>query len=87
MNDPGKTFTPEEIERVRLLWYEGKSLAEIGRELNRSKNSVNAKLNRMRDIEGEERWPSRGSPIKPGQKKPPKPKRVPPGASTLPPLG
>ena len=71
---------PEErIARLRVLWGEGHSIAEIGRRLGFTKSAVVGKARRL-DL------PERPSPIRRGGPgpKPPKPRRA--GATTLPPL-
>jgi GcrA cell cycle regulator len=50
---------PELVERLRALWAEGVSVAEIGRRLGFSKNSIVGKAHRLG-------LPSRPSPIKHG---------------------
>ncbi len=70
----------ETIERLRGLWAEGYSTAEIGRRMGISKNAVVGKAHRLN-------LPSRPSPIRrePGRAaRPPQPRRV--TGPTLPPL-
>lgn len=67
------------ILRLRALWDEGHSTAEIGRRLGVSKNAVVSKVHRL-DL------PGRPSPIHRGAPKPRLPRRARAGASTLPPL-
>jgi len=55
---PKETWTSEQILRLRSLWAEGHSAAEIGRRLGYSKNAVVGKTHR-------EGLPSRPSPIRP----------------------
>ena len=78
MNDREK-WPKSRIAEMRAFFDAGMSLAEIGRRMKLSKNSVNAKIDRLG-------WPARPSPIKRGGPKL-RPKRVARGASTLPPLG
>lgn len=78
MNDREK-WPESRIAEMRAFFDAGMSLAEIGRRMKLSKNSVNAKIDRLG-------WPARPSPIKRGGPKL-RPKRVARGASTLPPLG
>jgi GcrA cell cycle regulator len=72
-------WTEELIARLRALWDEGHSTAEIGRGLGISKNAVVGKAHRLN-------LPARPSPIRrePGAE-PPRPRRVARGP-TLPPL-
>lgn len=42
------TWTPELVERLRELWAEGHSTAEIGRMIGLSKNAVVGKAHRMK---------------------------------------
>lgn len=72
-------WTDEIIARLRLLWDEGLSTAEIGRRLGISKNSVVGKAHRL-DL------PARPSPIRRGATPAPRatPRRA--SGSTLPPL-
>jgi GcrA cell cycle regulator len=77
-------WTDETIQRLRILWDEGHSTAEIGRRLGMSKNAVVGKAHRL-DL------PARPSPIRRGGSGTPRPKRPsvrrPPVAGpTLPPL-
>ncbi len=53
-------WTDEVIDRLRLLWAEGLSTAEIGRRLGVSKNAVVGKAHRLS-------LPPRPSPIRRGQ--------------------
>lgn len=77
-------WTDSEIARLKALWAEGHSTAEIGRRMKRSKNAAVGKAKRL-GLEG------RPSPILPPRPVAPAP-RVPraqplaPGARTLPPL-
>lgn len=73
-------WTDEVIERLRSLWAEGHSTAEIGRRLGVSKNAIVGKAHRLL-------LPPRPSPIRRGAAAP-APKRPVPRASgsTLPPL-
>lgn len=73
-------WTEETVTRLRALWDEGHSTAEIGRRLAISKNSVIGKAHRL-DL------PARPSPIRrePGAPRPPRPPRRISGP-TLPPL-
>lgn len=74
-------WTEETIERLRALWAEGHSTAEIGRRMGISKNAVVGKAHRLN-------LPARPSPIRrdgPGTPaRAPAPRRV--TGSTLPPL-
>ena len=73
-------WNTETIERLRGLWAEGYSTAEIGRRMGISKNAVVGKAHRLN-------LPSRPSPIRrePGRAaRPPQPRRV--TGPTLPPL-
>lgn len=73
-------WTNEIIEKLRALWAEGLSTAEIGRRLNVSKNAVVGKAHRLN-------LPSRPSPIRRHDGETPRvvtPKRV--IGPTLPPL-
>jgi GcrA cell cycle regulator len=74
-------WTPEAVLRLREMWDEGLSTAEIGRRLFVTKNCVVGKAHRLG-------LPSRGSPIRPagsganpGRRHPPKA-----GKASLPPL-
>jgi GcrA cell cycle regulator len=60
-------WTDADIARLKMLWVEGHSTAEVGRRMQRSKNSVVGKAHRL-DL------PARPSPIKPrtGNVAPPK---------------
>ncbi|MGG5810201.1 GcrA family cell cycle regulator [Falsiroseomonas sp. CW058] len=72
-------WTPEAIERLRALWAEGHSTAEIGRRMGVSKNAVVGKAHRLN-------LPARPSPIrrdapadaKPAAQKPLRPAAVAP---------
>jgi GcrA cell cycle regulator len=74
-------WTDETIERLRALWAEGLSTAEIGRRMNISKNAVVGKAHRLN-------LPARPSPIRRdaggSMPRPPVPRRV--TGPTLPPL-
>ena len=74
-------WTEETIERLRALWAEGLSTAEIGRRMGISKNAVVGKAHRLN-------LPARPSPIRrdgPGSPaRAPAPRRI--VGSTLPPL-
>jgi GcrA cell cycle regulator len=74
-------WTEETIERLRALWAEGLSTAEIGRRMGISKNAVVGKAHRLN-------LPARPSPIRrdanAGAPRPPTPRRV--TGPTLPPL-
>ncbi len=74
-------WTEETIERLRALWAEGLSTAEIGRRMGISKNAVVGKAHRLN-------LPARPSPIRRdgngGAPRPPAPRRV--TGPTLPPL-
>ncbi len=80
-------WTEEAIERLRALWAEGHSTAEIGRRMGISKNAVVGKAHRLN-------LPARPSPIRrdgAGEARPqaaPRPARVaaPSPRSTLPPV-
>jgi GcrA cell cycle regulator len=68
-------WTAEAIERLRALWAEGHSTAEIGRRMGISKNAVVGKAHRLdlparpspirRDPEGAERAPRAAAPRAP----------------------
>ena len=80
-----RPWTDNEIARMHPWWaQEGASMSEIARRLDRSKNMVNAKISRLREAEGSERWPERGTPIKARTTTRTKSVRV--GRTTLPPL-
>lgn len=73
-------WNAETIERLRGLWAEGYSTAEIGRRMGISKNAVVGKAHRLN-------LPSRPSPIRRTSgraSRPPQPRRV--TGPTLPPL-
>jgi GcrA cell cycle regulator len=73
-------WTDEIIAKLRLLWAEGLSTAEIGRRLNISKNAVVGKAHRLN-------LPARPSPIRrgaDGPARPATPRRT--QGPTLPPL-
>ena len=74
-------WTDETIAKLRTLWAEGLSTAEIGRRLNISKNAVVGKAHRLN-------LPSRPSPIRRAEgdaaPRPAAPKRT--QGPTLPPL-
>jgi GcrA cell cycle regulator len=74
-------WTEETIERLRALWAEGLSTAEIGRRMGISKNAVVGKAHRLN-------LPARPSPIRRDASgaapRPPAPRRV--TGPTLPPL-
>src|SRR5580692_7401139 len=79
-------WAEETIVRLRELWDEGHSTAQIAVRLGVSKNAVVGKAHRL-DL------PARPSPIKregaptpPSQPRPGRPRRLCPGAKTLPPL-
>ena len=79
-------WAEETIVRLRELWDEGHSTAQIALRLGVSKNAVVGKAHRL-DL------PARPSPIKrdggptpPSQSRPGQPRRVSPSANTLPPL-
>jgi GcrA cell cycle regulator len=76
------TWPQQAVDRLRTLWAEGVSAAEIGRRMGLSKHSVLGKIHRLN-------LASRPSPINrtPAPDKPRKP-RTPPraGLHTLPPL-
>gem|GEM_PF-183203 len=73
-------WNEETIARLRALWAEGLSVAEIGRRMAISKNAVVGKAHRLN-------LPPRPSPIKRGgQAKPKVPKRIKKGEQTLPQL-
>src|SRR6201996_2872812 len=79
--EPNMEWAEETISRLRELWSEGHSTAEIGRRLGVSKNAVVGKAHRL-DL------PARPSPIRRGGDGPP-PRRSPPRpvcGPTLPPL-
>ncbi|WP_160120216.1 GcrA family cell cycle regulator [Rhodovarius lipocyclicus] len=70
-------WTVEAIDRLRALWSEGHSTAEIGRRMGVSKNAVVGKAHRLN-------LPARPSPIRRDAAMPPKP--APARRHTLPPL-
>ena len=74
-------WTEETIERLRALWAEGLSTAEIGRRMGISKNAVVGKAHRLN-------LPARPSPIRRDASgaapRPPAPRRI--TGPTLPPL-
>ncbi len=73
-------WTDEAIARLRMLWDEGHSTAEIGRRMSVSKNAVVGKAHRLN-------LPARPSPIRrdaTGTARPAAPRRV--TGPTLPPL-
>ncbi|MBU6246514.1 MAG: hypothetical protein KGN77_02060 [Xanthomonadaceae bacterium] len=73
-------WSEAQVERLRGLWDEGCSTAEIGRRMALSKNSIVGKARRLH-------LPSRRSPIRPrgvAEAAKPKPKRA--TGPTLPPL-
>ncbi|RVT99163.1 GcrA cell cycle regulator [Rhodovarius crocodyli] len=70
-------WTVEAIDRLRALWSEGHSTAEIGRRMGVSKNAVVGKAHRLN-------LPARPSPIRRDAAAPPKP--APARRHTLPPL-
>lgn len=74
-------WNEESITRLRTLWAEGHSTAEIGRRMNVSKNAVVGKAHRLGLL-------ARPSPIRRdvsgGQARPPSPRRA--TGPTLPPL-
>jgi GcrA cell cycle regulator len=74
-------WTDETIERLRALWAEGLSTAEIGRRMGISKNAVVGKAHRLN-------LPARPSPIRRdgsgAAPRPPAPRRI--TGPTLPPL-
>lgn len=75
-------WTEETISRLRSLWAEGLSTAEIGRRLNISKNAVVGKAHRLN-------LPSRPSPIRRVEGDPAAPRQITPKRAqgpTLPPL-
>ena len=57
MSGADAEWTDDKIARLRALWAEGLSTAEIGRRMNLSKNSVVGKAHRLN-------LPSRPSPIR-----------------------
>lgn len=63
-------WTPEIIGRLRALWAEGHSTAEIGRRLRVSKNAIVGKAHRLN-------LPARPSPIKPGSPRKPRGRAIP----------
>ncbi len=70
-------WTTEAIDRLRGLWVEGHSTAEIGRRMGISKNAVVGKAHRLA-------LPARPSPIRREASAPPRP--APARRQTLPPL-
>ena len=70
-------WTSEAIDRLRGLWSEGHSTAEIGRRMGISKNAVVGKAHRLN-------LPARPSPIRRDAAQAPKP--APARRQTLPPL-
>jgi GcrA cell cycle regulator len=83
MSGPASPEWPEaDVALLRVLWPTALSLSEIGRRCGHSKNAIAAKAGRLG-------LPRRPSPIKPGpadQAPRRQTRRVPRGASTLPPL-
>jgi GcrA cell cycle regulator len=78
----GSPWTDEAITKLKLLWNDGCSTAEIGRRLNVSKNAVVGKAHRL-DL------PARNSPIKRRDVRPAQqlgPAESPRAAATLPPV-
>lgn len=73
-------WAEETIARLRKLWDEGLSTAEIGRRLGISKNAICGKKNRLG-------LPDRPSPIRRNGESKPYVKKPHAGANTLPPLG
>lgn len=85
MND--NPWTDEKVERLRVMWLDGKSVSEIAAALNISKNAIVGKRRRLE-------LPSRPSPIRnarprppkpPPKPRPPRPKPVPPPPTQYPP--
>jgi GcrA cell cycle regulator len=75
-------WTDEAIAKLRTLWAEGLSTAEIGRRLNISKNAVVGKAHRLN-------LPPRPSPIRRNENEAASPKQTAPKRAqgpTLPPL-
>src|SRR5689334_18600069 len=69
-------WNDDNVRRLRTLWAEGLSTAEIGRRMGVSKNAIVGKVHRL-DL------PARPSPIRAGvDRKPDRPRRAP--RSTLP---
>ena len=76
-------MTDDELHR---LWtVERASLSAIAAAASRTKHYIGGRIRGLRRAEGIERWPYHDAPIKP-RKAPDPPKRLKPGASTLPPL-
>ena len=46
----GRTWVPEEIEKLLTLYREGKDIEEIGKELNRSPGGVAGRLFKEKEI-------------------------------------
>jgi len=63
-NTTGYDWTDEIVRRLRQLWREGHSTAEIGRRLAVSKNAVIGKAHRL-DLPGRTSPIRRGSPARP----------------------
>jgi GcrA cell cycle regulator len=82
MNAPWENpWTDQKIHRLRVLWDEDMSIAEIGRQLGITKNAVAGKVNRLG-------FPKRASPlgVRKADAKPPQPPPLarPGGANPLP---
>ena len=72
-----------EVPALFQLWtVEKLTTSEIARRLKATEGTIQGQLRRLRRVEGEDRWPSRGNPAIRKEKR--HIKRA--GASTLPPL-
>jgi transposase len=76
-------MTDDDLHR---RWIAGQSLTTIAERAGVSKHTIGGMIRRLRADEGIERWPHHDAPLKPRKRKPDPPKRLKPGASTLPPL-
>ena len=93
MAKSGEPWTQAETDRLQHAWAtEHKSYAAIGREMRRSKSGIHAKIIRMREEEGEQRWPhpiwlesKKSTKVPPVRSEPVlKARPLPPGARTIP---
>lgn len=50
------TFSAEEVEKIKARWAEGASASDLGKELDRSRNSIIGKVHRLK-------LPLRGNPV------------------------
>jgi hypothetical protein len=80
-------MTEDELHRD---WNAGLSVHMIAARAGTTGKTIAGRVRRLRQKQGLERWPYHASPIKSQRTteapSPPKPKPLPPGASTLPPL-